>query len=165
MENNCRCNLPNISLRAAVGAVGTRLLPRGATRTRAVGEDPEAAPLVSVGGGPAVSFGEGDRPPVPLWPTNFASFAQQIGIGATVAFGGLVFAISFATLVFSGPDAPEGALAAGTGLIMVSAGASLFPLRVPSHACRTPPSHTVPAHTRRVLLPGLATRSLLSSEH
>jgi len=28
-------------------------------------------------------------------------------VGATVAFGGLVFAISFATLVFSGPDAPE----------------------------------------------------------
>jgi MFS superfamily sulfate permease-like transporter len=43
-----------------------------------------------------------------------------MGIGATVAFGGLVFAVSFAALIFSGPDAPEGAIAAGTGLIMFS---------------------------------------------
>ena len=44
---------------------------------------------------------------LPLFPRDLASFAQQVGVGATVAFGGLVFAISFATLVFTGPDAPE----------------------------------------------------------
>ena len=58
-----------------------------------------------------------------------------------------MFAISFATLVFSGPDAPEGALAAGTGLIMVSAGPSLFPPRVPCAVTR-PPSSSVSYCTR-----------------
>ena len=43
----------------------------------------------------------------------------------------MVFAISFATLVFSGPDAPEGALAAGTGFVLWSGlvGASGVALR------------------------------------
>jgi len=53
-------------------------------------------------------------------PRSLGDAAQALGIGATVAFGGLVFAVSFATLVFSGPDAPEGAIAAGTGFIMFS---------------------------------------------
>ena len=53
-------------------------------------------------------------------PPALGDAAQALGIGATVAFGGLVFAVSFATLVFSGPDAPEGAIAAGTGFIMFS---------------------------------------------
>jgi len=61
-----------------------------------------------------------DDTSLPFMPPALDDAAQAIGIGATVAFGGLVFAVSFATLVFSGPDAPEGAIAAGTGFIMFS---------------------------------------------
>ena len=40
----------------------------------------------------------------------------------TVAFGGLVFAVSFATLVFAGaPDAPDGALAQGASFVLLGA--------------------------------------------
>ena len=42
------------------------------------------------------------------FPSTFGGFVQSVGIGLTVAFGGLVFAISFATLVrvghFPNPD-------------------------------------------------------------
>ena len=61
-----------------------------------------------------------DDTSLPFMPPALGDAAQALGIGATVAFGGLVFAVSFATLVFSGPDAPEGAIAAGTGFIMFS---------------------------------------------
>lgn len=63
---------------------------------------------------------DGSDNTLPIFPSTLGAVAQQVGVGATVAFGGLVFAISFATLVFSGPDAPEGALAAGTSFIMFS---------------------------------------------
>ena len=42
----------------------------------------------------------------------------------TVAFGGLVFAVSFATLVFDGPEAPAGALAAGASFVLFGGAAT-----------------------------------------
>ena len=80
---------------------------------------------------PLLALPRGGDVRLPLFPSTPALFAQSVGIGATVAFGGLVFAISFATLVFSGPDAPEGALAAGTGFVLWSGlvGASGVALR------------------------------------
>ena len=59
-----------------------------------------------------------NRDVLPNTPATFSGFVQSIGIGLTVAFGGLVFAISFATLVFDGPDAPAGALAAGASFVL-----------------------------------------------
>jgi len=75
---------------------------------------PASAASERSGGGPE---GAGS---LPVCPPDAAAFGRELAVGATVAFGGLVFAISFATLVFSGPDAPEGALAAGTSFIMFS---------------------------------------------
>jgi len=63
---------------------------------------------------------EDDGTTLPFIPSQLSDAGRAMGIGATVAFGGLVFAVSFAALIFSGPDAPEGAIAAGTGLIMFS---------------------------------------------
>ena len=61
---------------------------------------------------------------MPLFPNSIGGFVRSVGIGATVAFGGLVFAISFATLVFDGPDAPAGAIAAGASFALFGGAAS-----------------------------------------
>ena len=90
------------SRRDAAAAVASR--PRRSprvTRTSAVGDTPGDSRRNQPDRERDASF-------LPVFPSTLAAAAQQVGVGATVAFGGLVFAISFATLVFSGPDAPEG---------------------------------------------------------
>ena len=72
------------------------------------------------GSTPKLEDDEDDGTTLPFIPSQLSDAGRAMGIGATVAFGGLVFAVSFAALIFSGPDAPEGAIAAGTGLIMFS---------------------------------------------
>jgi len=62
--------------------------------------------------------GASARPAVPFLPDSVPKFFQAVGIGLTVAFGGLVFAVSFAALVFDGPEAPAGALAAGASFAL-----------------------------------------------
>jgi hypothetical protein len=61
---------------------------------------------------------------LPAFPSSVGGFFQAVGIGLTVAFGGLVFAISFATLVYDGPDAPAGAIAAGASFVLFGGAAT-----------------------------------------
>ena len=61
---------------------------------------------------------------MPLFPGTIGGFFRSVGIGVTVAFGGLVFAVSFATLVFDGPEAPAGALAAGASFVLFGGAAT-----------------------------------------
>lgn len=63
-------------------------------------------------------------PLLPLFPGTIGGFFRSVGIGVTVAFGGLVFAVSFATLVFDGPEAPAGALAAGASFVLFGGAAT-----------------------------------------
>ena len=87
---------------------------RCAVRTRATSD------FDSGGGGSSNSgdSGGGGSWNLPVFPPDVSEALRELSIGATVAFGGLVFAISFATLVFTGPDAPDGALAAGTSFVL-----------------------------------------------
>ena len=61
---------------------------------------------------------------MPPFPDSVGGFVRSVGVGATVAFGGLTFAISFATLVFDGPGAPAGALSAGASFALFGGAAT-----------------------------------------
>eukprot|EP00793_Prasinoderma_coloniale_P006537 PRCOL_00001367-RA len=66
----------------------------------------------------------GSAPPLPWLPGGPAACLQSIASGATLWVGSAVFAVSFATLIFSGPGAPDDALAEGIGVVLFSSAVS-----------------------------------------
>ena len=166
--------VPCRSVRAASEARRAKGVPDTARDTRVKRTPRGAAPgrrtATAVGDG--VSRGTGDdggtngtngRSSTPLFPGTIGGFFRSVGIGLTVAFGGLVFAVSFATLVF---DGPEGSRAPSPRARPSCCSAARRRRRwwrrarvcPPSPRCRTAPAPSSPSWRRRFTAPKASTR-------